>query len=105
MLPPRRSWFVLAVLCGVLAVTSRATPAAPEGKTTTLRFEVTIAPGLVTTPAASGRLLVVLGEGGQPRNTIGHTGMDAPPVFGADVDAFTDKTAGVIDGKSASFPL
>jgi S-formylglutathione hydrolase FrmB len=72
-----------------------------------LRFEVTVGPGLLPKPT-DGRMLVVLGKvdaEGEPRNSIGETGLDAPPLFGADVNGFGPGVVGVIDGHSESFPI
>src|SRR5437870_3561977 len=83
------------------AVLSSERPAA-----TGLRFEVTVAPGLLPKPT-DGRLLVVLGRGGfrEPRSSIGATGLDAAPLLGADVRAFGPGVVGVADGSSAIFPI
>src|SRR5262245_45992355 len=71
-----------------------------------LRFEVTVAPGLLPRPT-DGRLLVVLSRGGrgEPRRGIGRTGLDAPPVLGADVNGFTPGAVGTVDGSSEIFPI
>lgn len=72
---------------------------------TTLRFEVTVAAGLLPTPR-EGRVLVVLGRDGvpEPRHAIGETGRAAPPVLGADA-TFGDGKTVVLDRSSALFPL
>jgi hypothetical protein len=77
---------------------------APGG--TGLRFEVTVAPGLLTKPT-DGRLLVVLSRGGrgEPRRGIGETGLDAPPLLGADVNGFAPGVVGVVDGSAEIFPV
>jgi hypothetical protein len=81
---------------------------------TNLRFEVTVAPGLLAKPT-DGRLLVVLGSEAanpsrrgrrtEPRQAIGDTGMTAPPVLGADVTGFAPGVVGVVDRASAIFPI
>ncbi len=73
---------------------------------TSLKFEVTVAPGLISTPQ-NGRLLVFVSARSQPepRLTEGETGMDAPPVFARDVNNFAPGKTGVIDEKSAAFPV
>src|SRR5262245_32598970 len=78
--------------------------AAQSGET--LRFEVTVAPGLIPAPQ-HGRLFVVLAsrEQPEPRNTIGRTGVDAAPVLARDVNGFTTGKTGVIDGSAAIFPI
>jgi S-formylglutathione hydrolase FrmB len=80
-------------------------PADPPGGTG-LRFEVTVAPGLLPKPT-DGRLLVVLGKRGftEPRRSIGDTGLDTPPVLGADVNGFAPGVVGVADGSSETFPI
>ena len=81
--------------------------AGPPAGGTGLRFEVTVGPGLLPKPT-DGRLLVVLGKvdaEGEPRNSIGETGLDAPPLFGADVNGFAPGVVGVIDARSESFPI
>ena len=76
------------------------------GTPSSLRFEVTIAAGLVSSPQA-GRLFMVMSLKGQqePRLTIGQTGLDASPVFGKDVSKFSPGVAGIIDETCAAFPI
>jgi hypothetical protein len=75
---------------------------------TGLRFEVTVAPGLLEKPT-DGRLLVVLGKPGEesePRQSIGEADASAPPYLGgADVNGFAPGVVGVIDASSESFPV
>jgi hypothetical protein len=73
---------------------------------TTLRFEVTVARGLLTAPQ-SGRLLIVLDRGAsrEPRRTIGRTGLDAPPVLGCDVNGLAPGVVAVVDRHEAIFPV
>jgi S-formylglutathione hydrolase FrmB len=72
------------------------------------RFEVTVAPGLLAKPT-DGRLLVVLakpGAEGEPRQSIGEAGNDAPPFLGgADVNNFAPGVTGLVDASSESFPI
>lgn len=77
----------------------------PPGNTG-LRFEVTVTPGLLAKPT-DGRLLVVLGKRGlsEPRAAIGDTGLDAPPLLGADVNRFAPGVVGVVDESSEIFPI
>jgi S-formylglutathione hydrolase FrmB len=93
---------LLVGLAGVLlpGCASAAEPA------TTLRFEVTLAKGLLDAPA-DGRLLVVLdrGKNEEPRHTIGETGLKAPPFLGRDVKAFTPGKTAVVDQTCAIFPI
>src|SRR5438034_3606618 len=91
------------------AVLSSERPAA-----TSLRFEVTVAPGLLPKPT-DGRLLVVLGSESanssrrgrrtEPRQAIGDTGIAAPPLLGADVTGFAPGVVGIADRLSAIFPI
>ena len=73
---------------------------------TALRFEVGIAPGLVSTPQ-DGRLLVVLGKSArpEPRIGIGRTGMNAPPLMGKDARGLTAGGTVVIDRNAVIFPI
>lgn len=70
------------------------------------RFEVTIAQGLISGPQ-SGRLFVMLNPNSapEPRLTAGTTGLNAPPIFARDIDAFAPGMTGVIDHSAASFPI
>jgi S-formylglutathione hydrolase FrmB len=71
-----------------------------------LRFEVTVAAGLLEKPT-DGRLLVVLsrGEGSEPRFSIGSTGMSTAPVLGADVNQFAPGVVGVVNSQAEIFPV
>jgi hypothetical protein len=71
-----------------------------------LRFEVTVAEGLLEKPQ-DGRLLVVLarGKGPEPRRTIGDTGMTAPPVLGKDVKGLAAGVTAVVDHSAVIFPI
>jgi S-formylglutathione hydrolase FrmB len=71
-----------------------------------LRFEVTVAAGLLPTPQ-DGRLLVVLSPqaDGDPRRHLGETGLDSAPVLGADATHFGPGRVGILDGSALSFPL
>lgn len=96
----RQGWLVLAVVSLVYSVGSvrSAGPAGP-------RFEVTVAPGLLSKPT-DGRLLVVLGKGrGEPRRSIGSTDGNPAPLLGADVHGFAPGVVGIIDGSSEIFPI
>ena len=91
--------FVLVslILLGTIAKTSESS---------SLRFEVSVTPGLVSSPQ-NGRLFVVMSHKGQgePRLTIGQTGLDAPPFFGRDIDGFAPGVPGIIDDSCAAFPI
>lgn len=77
-----------------------------SARTASLRFEVTIAPGLSSSPQ-SGRLFVVMSAKSQqePRLSIGQTGMDASPMLGRDVKNFAPGVPGALDETCAAFPI
>ena len=81
------------------------TPAEPAA-TTALRFEITIAKGMISSPQ-NGRLFVLMNRSSQPepRLTAGTTGLDAPPVLARDVNNFAPGVVAVIDEKAVSFPI
>src|SRR5438309_1790126 len=102
-----RNRSILAVLTGGLVVAlSGAASDGPAPKATSLRFEVTLARGLLKGPT-DGRVLVVLARdpGAEPRKSLRQLGMDAPPVFGADARGLTAGPAVVLDQRSVLFPL
>lgn len=98
-------------LSSVLSVALLAAVAlsTPQENRTSLRFEVTITPELAA-QAPTGRLIVAIGQGtgrrgGEPRYSIGSTGMNAPPFMGVDADSFSaDKTI-IVDEKADIFPI
>ncbi|CAN5498219.1 alpha/beta hydrolase-fold protein [soil metagenome] len=77
-----------------------------ERTPTALRFEVKLAPGLVTTPQ-DGRLLIVLGQSAtpEPRRSIGRTGVNAPPLMGKDARGLTPDGVVVFDRSAVIFPI
>lgn len=77
-----------------------------NAESSALRFEVTVAQGLIASPQ-DGRLFVVISRRNppEPRLTIGQTGMDASPMFAVDVKAFRPGVATTIDTKCAAFPI
>jgi len=77
-----------------------------HARSSKLAFEVTVAPGLISSPQ-KGRLFVVLSLKNQPepRFAIGETGLDASPVFGRDIDNFTTGVVGRLDETCAAFPF
>ena len=85
--------------------TVRGTEAA-DANATSLRFEVTVAPGLVTAPR-SGRLLVVMSRQArpEPRLSIGRTGIEAPPVLGKDWDNLVSGASLTVDQSAVIFPI
>jgi hypothetical protein len=90
----------VVLLASILYTPAKTSPSSP------LRFEVNIAHGLVSTPQ-NGRLFVVMSLKGQgePRLTIGQTGLDASPLFGRDISGFAPGTSGIIDDTCAAFPI
>jgi hypothetical protein len=96
---------LLALLLGAtLWFQLRAEDRTPEK--TSLRFEVTMARGLLDQPV-DGRVLVVLArrDRPEPRRTIGQTGMDAPPLLGKDANRFGPGSSVVLDQSAALFPI
>ncbi|MFL6212616.1 MAG: alpha/beta hydrolase-fold protein [Blastocatellia bacterium] len=71
-----------------------------------LRFEVTVAPGLLITPQ-NGRLFVVMSRNAsaEPRRSISDTGLDAPPVLARDVTGYAAGATAVVDEKAIAFPI
>ena len=96
---------LLVVCCCLLFENSLL--AAEPGRPTTLRFTVTVAAGLAADRPVAGRLLVVLGrpEGGEPRLTVGQTGIDASPILARDVAALGQGKEAVLDDRSILFPI
>ncbi|QEH32180.1 Putative esterase [Aquisphaera giovannonii] len=103
----RTPWRPAATLGALLLLNGAALAQEAPSRAATPTFAVTIRPGLADEEGASGRLLVVLGKpgGGAPRLAIGHTGMDAAPVLGRDVDGLKPGVAAVLDDKSPIFPI
>ncbi len=91
------SLIFLLILPSVVARTEQSNP---------LRFEVTVAAGLVSGPQ-NGRLFVMLNSRSrpEPRLTVGRTGTDAPPVLARDITGFAPGRAEAIDDHAAIFPI
>ncbi|MEW6130127.1 MAG: alpha/beta hydrolase-fold protein [Acidobacteriota bacterium] len=79
---------------------------ATDSQSSSLKFEVTVAAGLLDKPQ-NGRLFMVLGKFAQPepRLLIGRTGMESAPVFARDVENFATGKPGVIDNSCVAFPI
>lgn len=79
---------------------------AQTSATASLRFEITIAQGLISS-AQSGRLFVMLNRSSQPEPRLTATipGLDAPPRLARDINNFAPGMVGVIDEKAAAFPI
>ncbi len=103
--PVRRTKPLVPLLVAGLAAVS-ADAIAPVQLPASRRFEVALAPGLVSSPQ-SGRLLVVLGPPSEPepRRSIGRTGLDASPLLGVDVEELVPGRIAVVDDTAAIFPL
>ncbi|MDB5349097.1 MAG: putative esterase [Planctomycetota bacterium] len=79
-------------------------PADPARPQTPLRFEVRVARKIAP---RDGRLFVVLGkaDGPEPRFSLGHTGLDAPPALARDVVGLDTGKVAVLDATVATFPI
>jgi hypothetical protein len=98
----RRSLYLLVVLVPAGLAGSTGAPA----QRTALRFEVSVARGLLAGPT-DGRVLLVLAQSDrpEPRRSIGRTGMGTAPVLGIDAKALKDGGTVVLDRTSAIFPI
>jgi hypothetical protein len=96
---PVRPLFLLAALA-VAPTMTNAQEATP------LRFEVTMAEGLIPAPA-DGRLFVILDprRRGEPRHLAGQTGLDAAPMLARDVTGFGPGASATIDARAIAFPI
>jgi hypothetical protein len=76
------------------------------GQLAPLRFEVRVAPGLLSSPQ-DGRLFIVLGRASapEPRMMLGRTGVDAPPVLARDVSGLRVGVPVVLDQTAIAFPI
>jgi enterochelin esterase-like enzyme len=107
-----RSWLCTLLLLNLLVLHTAINPnpsveasAFPNRARTPLRFEVTVATGLLER-AQNGRLFVIVSKrSGEPRLTIGRTGMDASPIFAKDVKEFSNASTAVIDDTAVAFPI
>ncbi len=97
--------YPIALLCCLFL--HRGIVRGESGASTTLRFAVTVAPGLGPDRAFSGRLLVVLGrsDGGEPRLHNGQTGRNAAPMLARDVAGLAAGKEAILDDRSISFPI
>jgi Putative esterase len=96
----RVAGFVAGLLAGTAAAQQRGT------LDTTLRFEVTLAPGVLP-EATDGRILVALSRDlkQEPRFGISHYNDSAAAVLGADARALVPGASVVLDQTSAIYPL
>jgi hypothetical protein len=77
-----------------------------NARTAAIRFEVTVANGLIPSPQ-NGRLFVVMGSKSQPepRLTLGQTGLDASPTVARDLKNFAAGVTCVLDDSCVAFPI
>ena len=96
----------LLLLSIILLAVAHAYAPTKRAAATTLRFEISVAPGLTSKPQ-SGRLFVVMSRGaaGEPRQHISDTGREAPPVLARDLSDFAPGAVAVIDEKAIAFPI
>lgn len=97
----------LIVLSGLFILLTVSIHAQVAVQTTSLRFKVNIARGLVSA-SQKGRLFVILSPRAEPepRFSLGKTGLDATPMMARDVDNFAPVTTKVIiDTTSISYPI
>lgn len=75
-------------------------------KPPTLRFLVSVAPGLLPKPE-DGRLYVAMSprSGGEPRFGIGQAGLDSTPTLARDVQGFAPNVTSFLDRRSFLYPL
>ena len=94
------------ITAGILLALISLYPPNHNARTAALRFEVTVAQGLIASPQ-NGRLFLVMGPKNQPepRLTIGRTGLDASPLLGRDVKNFGPGVPGVLDETCVTFPI
>src|SRR4051794_40174315 len=91
-------------LLSALLLVALAAPAVAADRTA-LRFEVSVAKGLLEAPT-EGRVLIVLARSGrpEPRHHLGSTGANVPPVLGVDAKLGPGGKA-VLDQGSTIYPL
>jgi hypothetical protein len=94
----------LAILLCLLA--TRTIGAQPNVADTKLRFEVTVAPGLLDKPT-DGRVLVVLGreKGREPRRSMTATGAFVDPLLGTDGRGLAPGVVVTLDQTSLIYPI
>ncbi|HEV7858767.1 MAG TPA: alpha/beta hydrolase-fold protein [Pyrinomonadaceae bacterium] len=97
----------LIVLLGLLFLINTSVLAQGASQKTSLRFEVTLARGLVS-GSQKGRLFIFLNlkDGPEPRLTLGSPALDSPPMLAKDIESFTPgTTVAVIDGNAIAYPI
>ena len=80
--------------------------AAALSQSTSLRFEVKVAPAAAAS-AKEGRLFIFINKSGEkePRLVDGEVAYDAPPMLARDIDAAAAKKPMVIDNKAVAYPI
>jgi hypothetical protein len=105
----KHQWFLLPILMGICSLFALAIVSSyardPIGAAL-LRFEVSVAPGLMTAPE-DGRLYIILGKRAdvEPRLSVGRPGRDATPILARDVSKPGAGGVAVLDGSAAAFPI
>ena len=96
---------LLLLSAALIALVLMCAPA-QMAASTSLRFEITVAPGLLAAPQ-NGRVFVVMSRNStdEPRQSISNTGLDAPPVLARDVTRFAAGATAVIDEQAIAFPI
>jgi hypothetical protein len=94
------------IFCAALIAIALIQTPAGAARSGSLRFEITIAQGLISSPQ-NGRLFVFLSRASspEPRLQVGETGLDAAPMLARDLNQFAHGVVGVIDQKAAAFPI
>ena len=94
------------ILAAALVILLAALTPAKNFQSASLKFEITIGTGVVST-ASDGRLFVVMSLRSQPepRLLIGQPGLNAPPMFGRDIKSFAPGVKGTIDETCSAFPI
>jgi len=80
--------------------------AAAIAQTTSLRFEISVKPGLIARPQ-NGRVFVFLNKMNdrEPRLVDGDVSLDAPPMVARDVKSFGSSATAVIDNSAIAYPV
>ncbi len=96
----------LPILLSAALAAGAASPARAAGAETSVRFEVSLPPGLASSPQ-DGRLLVLLGKRGdpEPRKEVGLPGTDDPLILGRDVRGLAPGRPAEVDGRAVAYPL
>src|SRR2546423_4195625 len=104
--PMSTPWLRAICVAGFSSLLLSGLAAQPSQDATSLRFEVTLAPGLLKEPQ-DGRVLVAISRNlkAEPRLAIGPYATGTAPVLGADGRGLAAGKTVVLDQKSALFPL